>query len=304
MAGKTSGASILLDSIGALERACYQLNWITTTLCFVQRVNALSGGMQLSGHNQFSSPWSFGNGADWATSTIGQRFDSSGAYQVWAKGNVLIEQAVAEAFTFYRAASANTTEVCNNYDLQDSLGNQETYAQICGRIESSTSGSEQGSLRLKYKSGGSMVTGAVLGVDGLKPSAILRPVTITSIASGLRLNAVTSGTINNFISDNGIMAQIPFFGGSATLGIDSSAGVTIAVDTTFLVVTSPAKIAFPRFFRTSVDVGIGSAIIEIECVANTTSNPSTYSFRNRTAFTLGAGGAFNQGNPMMFPIVG
>jgi hypothetical protein len=282
----------------------YHLHWITTTLCFVERINALSGGMQLSGHNQFSSPWSFGNGADWNASTIGQKFDSSGAYQVWAKGNVLVEQSVSDAFTLYRPVTSATSEVCQKFDMQNSLGTQTTYAEVCGEIVSSTSGSEVGALRLEYRKGGVSVLGAKVGEDGLKPSSILRPVTITSIASGLRLNAVTSGTINNFISDNGIMAQVPFFGGSATLGIDSSAGVTIAVDTTFLVVTSPAKIAFPRFFRTSVDVGIGSAIIEIECVANTTSNPSTYSFRNRTAFTLAAGGAFNQGNPMMFPIVG
>jgi hypothetical protein len=304
MAGKTPGNSILLDSIGALERVAYHLHWISTTLCFVERINALSGGMQLSGHNQFTSPWSFGNGADWNASTIGQRFNTSGTYQVWAKGNVLVEQAVSEAFTLYRPVTSATSEVCQKFDMQNSLGTQTTYAEVCGEIVSSTSGSEIGALRLEYRKGGVSVLGAKVGEDGLKPSAILRPVTITSIASGLRLNAVTSGTINNFISDNGIMAQVPFFGGSATLGIDSSAGVTIPVDTTFLVVTSPAKIAFPRFFRTALSNSVGASIIEIECVADTTTNPSTYTFRNRTAFTLGAGGTFNQGNPMMFPIVG
>lgn len=38
MTGKTSGATITLDSIPATKRACYILYWITTTKCFIDRV--------------------------------------------------------------------------------------------------------------------------------------------------------------------------------------------------------------------------------------------------------------------------
>ena len=302
-AGAASGASILLDSIGALEEACYRLHWITTTLCFVDRVNQVFGGMSLSGHNDLSTPWSVGDASTWSASSAGVQIDPVGAYGLWFKGNSLVEQAVSQAFTLYRATSSANSEVCLNFDLQDSLGNQESYAQICGEIISSTNGSEQGRLELKYRSGGSQVLGATLGIDGFTASQVLNSVTISSIASGLRLNGVTSGTINNFISHNGINAIIPFFGGTATLGIDSSAGVTIAVDTTFLVVTSTVKMAFPRFFRTAISSSIGASIVEIEVTEVLSGSPFTYSFRNRTAFTLGASGAFNSGIPLIVPII-
>jgi len=287
MAGKTSGASILLDSIGALERVCYQLNWITATLCFVQRVNALSGGMQLSGHNQFSSPWSFGNGADWNASTIGQRFDSSGTYQVWAKGNVLVEQSVSQAFTLYRATSANTSEVCLNFDLQDSAGNQESYGAICGKIISSTNGSEKGALELEYKSGAFLTLGATLSEDGFKPVKRNVALTISSILSGLNVSGSTSGTVNNVIQEDGMFGYSSLLGGELSVAGLTAGGSNVSITSgdTLLVFTAPKLIQFPRYHLGSTSFTIGGTKLEFEIAVTGSSSPFTYTVRSLSTFT-------------------
>ncbi len=53
---------------------------------------------------------------------------------------MLVEQSVSQAFTLYRATSANTSEVCLNFDLQDSkeivTGSRPTAAEAISDIPS------------------------------------------------------------------------------------------------------------------------------------------------------------------------
>ena len=302
MAGKTPGNSILLDSIGALERVAYQLHWISTTLCFVERINALSGGMQLSGHNQFTSPWSFGNGADWNASTIGQRFDTSGTYQIWGKGNLLVEQAVSEAFTLYRPVSSATSEVCQRFDMQNSLGTQTTYAEVCGEIVSSTSGSEIGALRLEYRKGGSSVLGAKVGEDGVKIEKIAVAATISSIKAGMNWQGNTSGTITNnqVLFTDGIMGYCNALGGSNLTGLAAGgSSVSISANENILVFTAPVKMRLPRYFSASSQQSIGGIKLDFEIAITGVSSPFTYTIRALTAFTCSANSALCQSESIL-----
>ena len=109
--------------------------------------SAGSGYMTLSGHNDLTTPWSFGDGASFAASSAGLQVDPVGTYGMHLKGNILVEQSVSQALSLYRPVTSG--EVCLSYQGWDSLGAQSEYARICAELVSSTAGAVTGGLDFK-----------------------------------------------------------------------------------------------------------------------------------------------------------
>lgn len=267
--------------------------------------SAISSGMTLSGHQNIVTPWSVGVGANFGAASAGMQIDPSGAYGLWLKGNILVEQATSQAMTLYRATSANGAQTCLNFDLQDSLGNQEAYAQICGGIVSSANGNEKGRLELKYRNGSSQVVGAILDEAGFRPTRREVLLTIVSIKSGLNINGSSSGAVGNAVAEDGSMGLCSILGGasfpSAQLGCGASP-VSIAANEDILTFTLPIRILLPRFHFVSSTTGLGGQRRDFE-LAMTGSGPFTYTLRSLTAFTASANTTISGSQTIMIGVV-
>jgi hypothetical protein len=168
---------------------------------------ALNGKINLAGHNDLTTPWSVGDASTWGTSSAGVQVDPVGAYGLYLKGNAIIEQAVSQALTLYRPVTSG--DICLNYDAQDSLGVQSSYAQVCGVVVSNTAGSVGGGLDLEV---------AIAGV--MTPLLQLRQAGST-LSSALSVSGAGC-SVNTNTSDQGYIAtSSAFTNGGLFLGRSS-----------------------------------------------------------------------------------
>jgi hypothetical protein len=169
--------------------------------------NALNAKINIAGHNDLTTPWSVGDASTWGTSGAGMQIDPVGAYGLYLKGNAIIEQAVSQALTLYRPVTSG--DICLNYDAQDSLGVQASYAQVCGVVVSNTAGSVGGGLDLEV---------AIAGV--MTPLLQLRQAGST-LSSALTISGAGC-SVNTNTSDQGYVAtSSAFTNGGLFLGRSS-----------------------------------------------------------------------------------
>jgi len=168
---------------------------------------ALNAKINIAGHNDLTTPWSVGDASTWGTSGAGVQVDPVGAYGLYLKGNAIIEQAVSQALTLYRPVTSG--DICLNYDAQDSLGVQASYAQVCGVVVSNTAGSVGGGLDLEV---------AIAGV--MTPLLQLRQAGST-LSSALTISGAGC-SVNTNTSDQGYVAtSSAFTNGGIFLGRSS-----------------------------------------------------------------------------------
>lgn len=121
--------------------------------------SAPAGGfVALSGHNDLgTTPWSIADDIAFEDSDAGIQFDPMGAYQAHIKGNLLIDQGVANVLTLYRQAFAIGTTQDLIFGAQNDLGNATPYVHQHSYITANAAGAEEAEWRLQTRVAGSMV---------------------------------------------------------------------------------------------------------------------------------------------------